>query len=185
MGGNCHDTPSYHPPTQPQSSQGGTPPWLTVLFLGYRSEASLTVRYWRPSLLIPQCKQWSFLHAWLSSLRKTDGLKFLSLFGMFFFFVFFFLGSWGVQPAAAVHVHCSFNVENQRSDDRPTACLIIRACGTESSCLYINWLLSASGKIAYAQGKRSLINKVQPRLSTPYTCLYLPICPCMFLVCIS
>lgn len=64
----------------------GPPPWLTVLFWGSRSKASLTVGDLRPSLLIPQCKQRSFLHAWLSSLRKTDGLKFLSLFRMIFFF---------------------------------------------------------------------------------------------------
>lgn len=46
----------------------------------------------RPSLLIQLCKRRSFIHAWLSSLRKTDGLKFSSLFWLFFL-SFWTLGS--------------------------------------------------------------------------------------------
>lgn len=83
-----------------------------------QEQGSSDSRRLRPSLLIQLCKRRSFIHAWLSSLRKTDGLKFPSLFWLFFLFLF---GHWGAQSASAIHTHCSFNVKKpkkQRSDER-------------------------------------------------------------------
>lgn len=88
----------------------GAFPWLTVLCWGSRSMASLTGGDLMPSLLIPLGKQWSFLHAWLSSLRKTDGLKFFSSFRIISFW------HWGVVSPSAAHLHCRCNVKNQRVD---------------------------------------------------------------------
>lgn len=73
--------------------------------------ASLTGGDLKPSLLIPPGKQWSFLHAWLGSLRKTDGLKFLSSFRIIFFLA--------LESSACLCSSCALqhvHVENWRGD---------------------------------------------------------------------
>lgn len=147
-----------------------TPIDWQLWFWGSRSKASLTVGDLRPSLLIPQSKQCSFLHAWLSSLRKTDGLKFLSLFHMIFF------PTLGSSACLCHNVHCCFNLKNQRSDNGKAICLVI--CWHKSCDTYMLTLKRAYHTVGTVWSKRSLIMSATCTIHALYLTWFgsLPMC---------